>query len=338
VQELSTAVPGLQVHVVSRFESRPQNQVVASKLPADSGWSEIWKTEGVTPPRGYSFAALELPGGRFLLAYSLHLKSNLGDLSTNIALRQAATRQLLTHAQEMIATYGKRGPVAVVIGGDMNTSLDDPKFAADRTLRALIDAGFHWTHQGVPFAQRTTIPASGEFPDNCFDHLFTAGLGQPTASVKSFPAVSDHNPVVLDVDLAKADFQPRIAPAKGLALLPIAELPPPPPSIAGTIAATDDAALRGALEKIATVQGRVQNVGATANGSIHFVNFAGVPRGGFVGIIRREHYEAIATALGGELKTILPGKTVTLRGEIVLFKDAPQIVITAADQIQISAQ
>jgi hypothetical protein len=154
--------------------------------------------------------------------------------------------------------------------------------------------------------------------------------------VKSYPNVSDHNPVILDVDLTKADFQPRLDPAKGLALLPVAELPPPPPTVAGAIAATDAEGLKAAVGKIATVQGRVQNVGATANGSIHFVNFAGVPRGGFVGIIRKDQYEAIATALGGELKSVLPGKAVSLRGEVVLFKDGPQIVITAADQIQMS--
>lgn len=337
-QELCQAVPGMQVHIASRFDTRPQNQVVASTFPADSGWSDVWKTEVVTPPRGYSFAALELPGRRFLLAYALHLKSNLGELSTNISLRQAAARQLLTHAQEMIAIYSQRGPVAVVIGGDMNTSLDDPKFAADKTLQALIDAGFHWTHKGVPFAERTTIPASGAFPDNCFDHIFTAGLGQPTATVKSFPDVSDHNPVILDVDLAKADFQPRIDPAKGLAILPVPELPKPPPSVPGTLDATDAEALKTAIGKTATVHGRVQNVGATATGSIHFINFAGVPRGGFVGIVRKDHYEAISTALGGDLKTVLPGKAVSLRGEIVPFKEAPQIVITAADQIRILVQ
>jgi endonuclease/exonuclease/phosphatase family metal-dependent hydrolase len=336
--ELCQAVTGLQVHIISRFESRPQNQVVASRFPADSGWSDVWKSDGVTPPRGYSFAALELPGPRYLLAYALHLKSNLGDLPVNIQLRQAATRQLLVHAESMIALYHPRGPVAVIVGGDLNTSLDDPKFAAERTLQAITAAGFHWTHDGVPVAERTTIPAGNGFPDNCFDHLFTLGLGRPRASVKSYPDVSDHNPVILDVDLTTADFDSQFDPAKGLALL--ARVEPPAASAAtvrvGILKATNTEGLKAAAGQIATVQGRVENVGGTKTGSIHFINFDEVERGGFVGIVRQEHYQAISAALGGDLKTVLTGKNVTLRGPIALFKDGPQIVITAADQIVIS--
>ena len=338
--ELVKAVPGMQVHVASRFQPRPQNQVVASRFCADSTWSDSWQPDGITPPRGYSFAAIELPDHRFLLTYALHLKSNLGDFAEDVAMRQAAARQLVKHASEMLAIYGQRGPCAVVVGGDLNTSLDDPKFKEDQTLSGLIKAGFHWTFDGVPFAERTTIPAKNGFADNCFDHIFTAGLGIQTAKVKSYPGISDHNPVVLDVDLAKADFRPQIDPVAAIALLA-----PVNPAMAGSatppgapplkLEAGDAAGLLAAVGRSGVVKGRVQKVASTKTNSIHFINFAGVPRGGFTGIVRQAYYDSVALALGGELKGALEGKTIELRGEIVRYKEEPQIVITSASQITV---
>lgn len=335
--ELCTALPGVEVHVVSAFQPRPQNQVVASRFAADSTWSESWQADAAAPPRGYSFAAVELPGHRFLLIYALHLKSNLGDLAENIAMRQEATKQLLNHAQEMLAIYSQRGPSAVVIGGDMNTALDDPKFKDEQSLAALIKAGFHWAHEGVPFAERATIPAKNGFADNCFDHIFTAGLGKPTATVISYPAISDHNPVVLEVDLAKADFQPRLNPSAGIELLDrarvaAAKMPVPAPV---TLEAGDTAGLIAAEGKPVTVKGRVEKVANTKTNSVYFINFAGVPRGGFVGIVKQDHYEAIVAALGGDLQAVLEGKTIELSGKVALYKDAPQVVITSPSQIRL---
>jgi len=338
--ELCRAIPGLEVHVTSAFQSRPQNQVVASRFAADSAWSESWKPAAVYPPRGYSFAAVELPGPKFLLTYALHLKSNLGDLGENIAMRQVATRQLLLHVEEMLELYSQRGPTAVVIGGDMNTSLDDPRFAAEQTLPALIKAGCHWTHEGVPFANRTTIPGRDGFADNCFDHIFTVGLGTPTASVRAYPNISDHHPVVLEVDLANANFQPKFEAAAGTRLLDeakAANMAPATvtPAAPGTLDAGNTEALTAAVGQPVVVRGRVSRVGNTSNNSIYFINFEGVPRGGFVAIVRRDHYHAVSTALGGDLRNTLRGKTVEIRGNISIFKDAPQVAITAPAQIRV---
>ncbi|MGB8169980.1 MAG: endonuclease/exonuclease/phosphatase family protein [Chthoniobacteraceae bacterium] len=335
--ELCKAVPGMEVHVVSAFQPRPQNQVVASRFTADSTWSEAWKVEEAAPPRGYSFAAVELPDHRFLLTYALHLKSNLGGLTEDIAMRQEATKQLLKHAQEMLTLYGQRGPCAVVFGGDMNTSLDDPKFKEDQALPGLIKAGYHWTHEGVPFADRTTIPAKNGFADNCFDHIFTAGLGSPVAAVKSYAGVSDHNPVVLDVELSKADFQPRIDPAPGIELLERARVAaanmPAPAPVALEVA--DTAGLIAAEGKPVVVKGRVQKVANTKTNSVYFIDFAGAPRGGFVGIVKQDHYPAIAAALGGELAAMLEGKTIELSGKVAIYKNAPQVIVTSPSQIRV---
>jgi endonuclease/exonuclease/phosphatase family metal-dependent hydrolase len=337
MSELVSVSPGLKVQVASVFGDRPQNQTVASRLDADSAWSESWKYGPANPPRGYSFAALRLPEGRYLLCYSLHLKSNLGELRSNIAMRHESSRQLLQHVAQMLAIYGKRGPCGVVVAGDMNTSLDDPKFDPDASVRALMAAGFYWTHEGVPFAKRTTIPADENFPDNCFDHILTLGLGKPVASVTAFPKISDHNPVIVDIDLARADFEPKLDVAAGESALKNAPPVPGPKLVDGVLKATDDDAIRAVTGQVATVQGHVSRVGATDTGSITFINFQGNDRGKFVAIIRKDQLAAVAGPFGGDLQS-LSGKMVEIRGTIVMFRNAPQIEIRQPDQLKIVAQ
>ncbi|MEK0451214.1 MAG: Endonuclease/Exonuclease/phosphatase family [Verrucomicrobiota bacterium] len=327
--DLCSVIPGLRPHVVSAFDesipdARPQNQVVAANLESDSAWSAKWVGGNYGPPRGYAFAALDAGGGRFILCWSLHLKSNRGELDENISMRAESTRQLIAHMQEMLAIYGKRGPCAIVVAGDMNTSSDDPKFAGDPTLQGFKDAGLWWTHSGVPFASRTTIPGEGNYPDNCFDHIFTAGLGQPVATVKAFPGISDHNPVIVDIDLSKADFRPAIDVAAGLKPLAKIAAPSVPVDLPGIIKASDDAAIRAAIGKNVTIQGRVSNVGATATGSMNFINFEGSARGNFVCIVKKDHLTSVAEPHGGTLQTLV-GKNIEVRGELILYKTTPEI-------------
>ena len=335
-EELCSVVPGLRVQVVSRFQPRPQNQVIATKLPVDSTWSADWNHRNDGPPRGYTFAAIELPNHRFLLTYSLHLKSNVGAPVPNVMKRQEAAKQLLNHTQEMLALYSARGASALVVAGDMNTSLDDKKFENEKTLQALMGAGFQWTFEGVPFATRITIPHESGFPDNCFDHIFTAGLGKQTAAVNPYPGLSDHNPVVMDIDLSTADFRPKLDAAAGLALLkpaPAAE-PEQEMQVTATLKSDDHEAILAAVGKVVAVRGKVHDVGKTRSGSMQFINFTGNQRGEFVGIVKRENLEAVTEALGTALKPALTGKTVELRGEIVLYKGVPEIIVTSGMQLR----
>jgi len=337
IAEAVSLNPALHVQVISKFGDRPQNQAIVSRLDADSAWSAPWKYGPANPPRGYSFAALQLPEGRYLLCYSLHLKSNLGELRSNVAMRHESSRQLLQHVAEMLSVYGKRGPCGVIVAGDMNTSLDDPKFESDASVRALIAAGFYWTHEGVPFAKRTTIPADDKFPDNCFDHVLTLGLGKPVAFVQSFPKISDHNPVVVDIDLAKADFRPVLNVAAGELALKNAPPVPAPKLAPGVLSTADEAGIRTATGQMATVQGKVSRVGATDTGSITFINFSGNDRGKFVAIVRKERLPDVAAAFGGDLQA-LAGKNVEIRGTVELFRNTPQIAITQPDQIRVISQ
>ena len=337
--ELCTAVPGLTPRVVTAFnllipDARPQNQVVASKLEADSAWSAKWVGGHYGPPRGYAFAALDVGEGRFVLCWSLHLKSNLGVLTENIAMRAESARQLIQHMQEMLAIYGKHGKCAIVVAGDMNTSVDDPKFASDPTMSAFMESGLWWTHKGVPFANRTTIPGEGSYADNCFDHILTAGLGRPVAFVKPYPGLSDHNPVIVDIALAKADFLPAINVAAGLK--PLAAVPAPniPTELPGVIGANDDVAIRAAIGRNVTVRGKISQIGATKTGSMTFINFEGSERGNFVVILKKDHLERVAGAFGGDIKSI-QGKTVEVRGELILYKETPEIELRSENEIRV---
>jgi len=202
-EELCSVVPGLKVQTVSAFTTRPQNLVVASRLPVDSSWYSEWKpTLGPDlPPRGYAFAAIRLPDGRFLLTYSVHLKSNLGGIAPNIPIREEAAKQLLAHEKAMTALYTPRGKTALLIGGDFNSDPDDPRYTNDHTLALLRGAPLEWVFQGVPRAQRITIPGSRDFSDGCFDQIFFRSLKLVSVKVPDGSASSDHNPVA-------AVFQP----------------------------------------------------------------------------------------------------------------------------------
>ncbi len=147
--------------------------------------------------------------------FNVHLKSNRGgekDLRANIAMREESARQLLDHAAAMEKTYAALGKVSVIIGGDLNTSPDDPKFSREQTLKEIEKAGFQSCWLGKPLAQRVTLPSSRRknptlppFPDACFDHAYVKGAKVVSSSLFiSATNPSDHRPVVVEVELPAA--------------------------------------------------------------------------------------------------------------------------------------
>lgn len=213
MQIASFKVPSLQPQVCSAFlgddGALTRQQIgIASKTPAMNAWWENWRARHIAPRRGFSFAAFEPEPGRILLVYTVHLKSNRGELPANIAEREESARQLLAHVADMEKAYAGRGSIGVVIGGDFNTSLDDPKFAEERTLRHLIDAGFTWGWKDIPFEKRITLPTHPTnnpdfppFPDTCFDHAFFKNVTVLEARVVTpDPNPSDHRPIVFQIE------------------------------------------------------------------------------------------------------------------------------------------
>jgi endonuclease/exonuclease/phosphatase family metal-dependent hydrolase len=335
-KQLVSVLDGFKVDISSNFPSRPQNVVIASRFPADSAWSEAWKKTGIDdPPRGFAFAAIQLPDKRLLLTYSLHLKSNLGDADEDIGMREEAIRQLLPHAKAMIDLYSKRAPVVLVIGGDFNTSLDSPKFKNENTLRALKQAGLKWAHEGIPPANRVSIPGSSGYPPDTFDHIFYSGIGSPLAKVPQVAGVSDHNPVILDFDL---DTRTVVTLASEKAKLPVATVTPiviRRPSSGSVVHANDTAKLRTLVGKKTTVSGTVSSVARVGMGSIALINFEGSQKGDFVGLVKGEDIREIGLKNGGSLNQ-LKGRAIEVTGTVIDYKGTSEIAITDSSQIRVT--
>ena len=204
VAELVSILPKFQTLVVSRFRemgsSGPlsiQQLAIASNRPAEAAWSESFKPSPATPPRGFSFAAIR-HGKTVLLVYSVHFKSNRGEATTNIAKREEAARQLLTHVAEMESAYSGSGKIVTVIAGDFNTDPTDARFASEETF-ALLKEKFVWAWENVPLTERVTNPAKGRYPDACFDGFLVRGATKLSCQPIPIHGVSDHFPVVLTV-------------------------------------------------------------------------------------------------------------------------------------------
>ena len=142
VAELVSILPRFQTLVVSRFRemgsSGPlsiQQLAIASSRPAEAAWSESFRSSPPTPPRGFSFAAIRV-GKTLLLVYSVHFKSNRGEAATNIAKREEAARQLLSHVAAMETAYSESASVVTVIGGRFQHRPDGRPFCLGTNLPA----------------------------------------------------------------------------------------------------------------------------------------------------------------------------------------------------------
>jgi endonuclease/exonuclease/phosphatase family metal-dependent hydrolase len=204
VVELVSILPKSQTLVVSRFRemgsSGPlsiQQLAIASNRPAEAAWSESFKLSPTTPPRGFSFAAIR-HGKSLLLVYSVRFKSNRGEVTTNIAKREEAARQLLAHVAEMENAYSGSANVVTIIAGDFNTDPSDARFAAERTF-AILKEKFVWPWENLPLSERVTNPAKGRYPDACFDGFLVRGAAKLACEPILIQGVSDHFPVVLTV-------------------------------------------------------------------------------------------------------------------------------------------
>ena len=212
-RRLTDGMSGFRVDACTEFTRAPNDEpsrqqvVLCSRLPLlIAGWQRFQADpRGLVPRRGFAFAAYQSSPGEVLLVYGLHLKSNVEDEPggevTNTAMREESMRQVLLHQRAEAAACAKWGRVRLaVVGGDMNTSLDDPRFEQETTLRTLLsaDGGFLWVWQGIPEPLRLSMPGGGPYPPACFDHIFYKGTGVRLVAAAIEPTarnVSDHHPV-----------------------------------------------------------------------------------------------------------------------------------------------
>jgi len=199
---------GFKVDVCSNFPPREgqsvaQQVAIASRLQPMSAWTEKWKPgAAITPPRGFAFAAYQVSPKQLLLVYALHLKSNRGEIHEDMLIREESMLQLMAHIKAMRDAYGKLGALTCVVGGDFNTVPDDSRFAGEKTIPALLAEKFRWAWQGIPAADRITMPPDTRYPAACFDHIFYQDATLVRAWVaETSPHSSDHRAVNVTLNL-----------------------------------------------------------------------------------------------------------------------------------------
>jgi len=193
---------GFKVDVCSNFPAREgQNEsqqiAIASRLRPTAAWAESWKRgAGILPPRGFAFAAYQVSPKQVLLVYALHLKSNRGELHEDMRIREESMHQLLSHMKTMNGRFGNNESVTWIVGGDFNTTSDEPRFAQEKTIPHLLADGFKWAWQGVPASSRVTMPGDALYPAASFDQIFYRGATLTRAWVSPTSSQSsDHRAV-----------------------------------------------------------------------------------------------------------------------------------------------
>ena len=203
---------GLRVAVVSGYRRRDrfdqQQDVIATTLPvAEASWSR-WRQNGkLTPPRGYAFAAVVVDSATTANVYAVHLKSNYGATTEEIA---AANRAKRAAAVEQIVRQEKpkRGKAnrPVIVAGDLNADKWRKEFADERVFGLLEDARFANALELLPANARGTHP-SRRHGDSALDYVFVRGLpfcGLPV--IAQAEGLSDHCAVFVLVKHAYPGF------------------------------------------------------------------------------------------------------------------------------------
>lgn len=199
---------GFKVDVCSNFPAREGQQetqqiAIASRLQPISAWAESWKPNGaIMPPRGFAFASYQLSPKQILLVYALHLKSNRSEMHEDMRVREESMRELVSHMKAMKETYGKLGALTWIVGGDFNTTPDEPRFAGEKTLPYLLKDGFSWAWHGIPLSSRATVLPDVRHPATYFDQVFYRGATLIKAWVaNTSPESSDHRAVNVALNL-----------------------------------------------------------------------------------------------------------------------------------------
>ena len=202
---------GLRVVAISGYRRRDrfdmQQDVIATTLPvAGCHWSK-WKTfRKVFLPRGYVHADIIISPTVTASVYAVHLKSNYGQTTEEIAQtnrlkRTAAIEQLL--AAEGVSGGSRRRRAAnrplmrpTIVAGDFNADKWDENFAAESIFSLFENARFDNVMEALPPARRITHPGRGKWRNATFDYVMVRGLKvREPGVVLSADGLSDHNPV-----------------------------------------------------------------------------------------------------------------------------------------------
>lgn len=122
------------------------------------------------PARGILAVQFQLSQDRLLTCYALHLKSNLGSIPAT-AIQRERTIDYLIADWERTGVDPATDPVLIL--GDMNTSITDPLFSEDNSIRKLVKRGFRDAGAGRSRSERITYRSDG-FAPNDFDWILVS--------------------------------------------------------------------------------------------------------------------------------------------------------------------
>ena len=199
VTQLVAVLPDYTVHTVSAF-GQQQELAVASRFTAQAAWAEPFMPENeYHPPRGFAAAVIDVPGGQSLAVYTVHFKSNYQaeevEAVTNAALREASARQLVAHAGWTMTNAWRYPLHSLVVGGDINTTWPFPLVRGEQTFIIMEQGGL------IPMGLRG------------IDHFLVRGAAtNASTSVLNQYRISDHLPIMLEVDLGPGAAWPRAEP------------------------------------------------------------------------------------------------------------------------------
>lgn len=201
----ATGLTNLTVAVITAYRRRDrfdmQQDVVATTLPVVSAsWSKWKNSKADTPPRGYAYAQILVSPTVTATVYAVHLKSNYGQTTDELARRNRRKRAL---AVEQILSQEKKPRSAkkakafpVVVAGDFNADKWSDRFAEDLIFKAFADAGFADVLELLDAPLRVTYPGRGKWGNGALDYIMVRGLdAASTPTIISAEGISDHNPV-----------------------------------------------------------------------------------------------------------------------------------------------
>jgi endonuclease/exonuclease/phosphatase family metal-dependent hydrolase len=213
-----------QVAVFSSFRNATngdlsgQQVAILSREKATNPTWNSWQPVGQAAPApgGFAAAIVHLED-RNLTVYGVQLSDSSppSDAARETAAQQAArenaTRQLVQEFDASRESAG--GAQALVVGGDFNTTLDDPLLAHEMTLVRLERAGFSNALADLPLAKRVTLPGDGKRADADLDYIFTRDVAR-ISNVQVVPVnLTLRNLVAVDLNFETIPVQTTSVPA-----------------------------------------------------------------------------------------------------------------------------
>jgi endonuclease/exonuclease/phosphatase family metal-dependent hydrolase len=182
--------------------SRQQVAILSKSKPYLS-WPGSWES-GVGAAGlqgGFAFAAIRVAGrniGFFSVQFGDSISARSEDARNK---REEASRQLLRQIASL-GNWATNRLESFLVGGDFNTTQDDPFFRSERTLPSLEGFGFANAFAGIPLEQRVTLAANSRRPDATVDYIFSKGARQIGRPLITRTALAEHCAVTCQLDFS----------------------------------------------------------------------------------------------------------------------------------------